>query len=300
MIDLHGLLRPLVTDQYEIFCGIRHNVVYEKLDKFLKKLSEIAEVMFFTGSVSKVKLPGLMERQNIEYKRSQGLMEKINRKCPLKEIISNDEELISPNSHLKVVTKVAGIYGTLVYAMDKERDTEIAKFAFENSNVLGILGDNSDFLIYPGKSKTKKYNRTALRQTLKLNDKELVILSTLNGNDVISYYDTFRFHKSLFINQRNDPALRFPAIAQYIKDRHLLMSSNIHSLLAYSIYRSNNDYYVEKVKESFEFYDIVYILNRFKNQRIILILNFFRILKFQNLLTQQKNFFVITILILHS
>ena len=42
-------MRPLVTDQYEIFCGIRHNIVYEKLEEFLKKLSQIAELIFFSG-----------------------------------------------------------------------------------------------------------------------------------------------------------------------------------------------------------------------------------------------------------
>lgn len=225
--------------------------------------------------MSEVKLPTWMERQNNQYERSQSVMDKINQKCPLKEIISNNEELISPTSHLKIVKKVASIYGTVVYGMDRECDSEMAKFAFENPNVLAILGDDSDFLIYPGNWKyfslrdlnqetldTKEYSRIALRKTLKLNDKELVILSTLNGNDVIAYDDTFRFHKSL-IHQRNNPALRFQAIAHYIKDRQLLLSKNLFSHLAYAIFRSNNDSYVKKVKESLDFYDIVCILNHF-------------------------------------
>jgi hypothetical protein len=81
-------------------------------------------------------------------------------------------------------------------------------------------------------------------------------MSTLNGNDVISYDDTFRFHKSL-LNQRNNPALRFPAIAQYIKDRQIAMSRNIHGLLANAIFRSSSDSYIKKIKESMEFYAIV-------------------------------------------
>ncbi|XP_070506853.1 uncharacterized protein [Chironomus tepperi] len=269
LIDLHGLLRPLVTDPYEIFCGIRHNIVYEKLEKFLKKLSQIAVLIFFSdGPVTEVKLPKWMEKQNSQYEKLQSVMDKINERHPLKEIISKDQDLMSPTSHLKLVKHVAKLYGTLIYGMDRECDLEMAKFACENPRVLAILADDSDFLIFPGNWRyfsirdlnqetldTKEYSRVALRKTLKLNDKELVILSTLHGNDVISYDDTFRFHKSL-IHQRNNPALRFPAIAQYIKERQLVMSRNMHSLIAYAIFRSNYDSYVKKIKDSIEFYDI--------------------------------------------
>ena len=32
-----------------MLCGIRHNKVYENLDKLFKKLSEIAELVFYDG-----------------------------------------------------------------------------------------------------------------------------------------------------------------------------------------------------------------------------------------------------------
>jgi len=49
LIKLNGLLRSFVKDPEEIFCGIRHNVVHEKIEELLKKLSEIAELIFFKG-----------------------------------------------------------------------------------------------------------------------------------------------------------------------------------------------------------------------------------------------------------
>jgi len=76
---------------------------------------------------------------------------------------------------------------------------------------------------------------------------------------VIWFDDTFRFHKSLKFGNRFDPALRFPAIAKYIKERQLLLSQNMNSLIAYAIFRSNNDSYIKNVNDSIEFYAIVSI-----------------------------------------
>ena len=177
---------------------------------------------------------------------------------------------MSSTSHLKVVKHLAKIYGVMNYGMDRECDAEMAKFACENPRVLAILADDSDFLIYPGNWKyfslkeldhetldTKEYSRIALRKTLNLNDKELVILSTLNGNDVIPYDDTFRFHKSL-IQQRNNPALRFPAIAKHIKNRPLpTRQDDMISLIANDIFKNNSDSSIKSVKDSIEFYAIV-------------------------------------------
>ena len=189
----------------------------------------------------------------------------------MEQIIESIKDYPKTISHSKIAKGLAKKYGTFNKAMDRECDTEMAKFACKNSRVIAILAEDSDFLIYPGNWKyfsirsldqetlsTKEYSRTALRKTLKLNDKELVILSTLNGNDVITFKDTFRFHKSL-IKERYNPALRFPAIAQYIKDRQLIMSKNMHSLIAYGLFRSQSGSYVNKVKESIELYDIVCI-----------------------------------------
>jgi len=221
---------------------------------------------------SDAKLPEWIKRQNDNRIAWDIILEKIDQKWTVDEIIENVHNLPKVKSHSKIVKVLAKRYGNIKTAMDRECDTEMAKFACENPRVLAILADDSDFLIYPGNWKyfslrdmdqetldTKEYSRTALRKTLNLNDKELVILSTLNGNDVIPYDDTFGFHKSLKFGNRFDPALRFPAIAKYIKERQLLLSQNMIALITYAIFRSNSDSYIKNVKESIEFYAIVSI-----------------------------------------
>jgi hypothetical protein len=100
-----------------------------------------------------------------------------------------------------------------------------------------------------------EYNRFALRDYLQLNDKELILLSTLNGNDVIRFDDTFKFHKSL-IQQRNNAALRFSAMTDFIKDSRILQSRNLYTDIARLIYGSNSQSYAQKIRESFELYNI--------------------------------------------
>ena len=52
MIDILAFMRTLVPDQKEKLCGIRHKNVYENLDNLLKKLSQIAELVFCQGLYS--------------------------------------------------------------------------------------------------------------------------------------------------------------------------------------------------------------------------------------------------------
>jgi len=217
-----------------------------------------------------------MKKQNAEYDKSQEMVsDRIDKRWPLKEIIktAGGEELISPTSHLKFTEALAQKYGILKTAMNRECNAEMTQFAHQNHRVIAILADDSDFLIYPGKwsyfslrdldqetLETKEYSRQALRNKLRLNDEGLVLLSTLNGNDVISYdKDTYRFHKSL-VQKRGDSQQRFPAIAKFIKDRQLLLKDeNVATVIAKALFNSTNHKLVQKVKASINFYDIVSI-----------------------------------------
>ena len=209
------------------------------------------------------------KRQNERYEKSVRIIEQINQNYSLDEIISSERDMPSVTSHLFMVEKLATKHGVLKISINRECDAEMTQFACRNPRVLAILADDSDFLIYPGNWKyfslrelnqeslhTMEYNRFALRDFLQLNDSELILLSTLNGNDVIRFDDTFRFHKSL-IQQRNNAALRFSAMTDFIKDSRILQSRNLYSDIARLIYRNNSQSYVQKIRESFEFYNIV-------------------------------------------
>lgn len=49
LIDLHSFLRTLLKDLQEVLCGIRHQKVYEHLEKLLDDLSQIADLIFYNG-----------------------------------------------------------------------------------------------------------------------------------------------------------------------------------------------------------------------------------------------------------
>jgi hypothetical protein len=219
--------------------------------------------------VNSVKLPEWMKRQNERYFRTTDIIDKINQNYSLDDIINAERDMPSVTSHLYIVEVLAIKYGSLALSINRECDAEMARFACRNPRVLAILADDSDFLIYPGtwryfslrgmnqeSLETMEYNRLALRDYLQLNDNELILLSTLNGNDVIRFDDTFRFHKSL-IQQRNNAALRFSAMTDFIKDSRILQSRDLYRDVARLIYGNNNQSYVQKIRDSFEFYDIV-------------------------------------------
>lgn len=209
-------------------------------------------------------------RQNDRYEKSIRIIDQINQNYSLDDIINAENDLPSLTSHLYMAEVLADKYGTLKISLNRECDAEMAKYACENPRVVAILADDSDFLIYPGNWRyfslrelnqeslsTMEYNRFALREHLQLNDNELVLLSTLNGNDVIRFDDTFRFHKSL-IQQRNNAALRFTAMTDFIKDNtQILQSRYLYRDVARLIYGNNSESYVQRVRESFEFYNIV-------------------------------------------
>lgn len=266
-----GLMKPLIKCDKELLCGLRHDEMYGIVDNLFKNLSKICDIVFFEdGPVNNVKINEWIRRQNNQYDESLIIIDKIYSQCPLEEIVNSEKnKLPSVTSHLKLVEELAKMYGTVIVSYTKECDTEMAQYACRNSRVLAILADDSDFLIYPGEWRyfsirdldqntlnTMEYSRSALKNYLGLNGEELVLLATLNGNDVINFDDTFRFHKSL-IQQRNDPELRFKTIAKFIKESHILNSPNVYRDIAHLIYRQNSAALINRVHDSFKFYDIV-------------------------------------------
>jgi hypothetical protein len=173
-------------------------------------------------------------------------------------------------THLDIIEHTARQYGTLIVTITKECDAEIAKYANLNSRVIAILADDTDFLIFAGAwryfsikdmkpwtSQTKEYSRVALRRHLELNDDELVLLSTLNGNDVIQFDDAKQnFHRKLLEGQQYWLAsVRFPALARFA--RRNLPTDNHDELvrvIATRIFMNANAISIAKVEESLNFY----------------------------------------------
>lgn len=226
--------------------------------------------MYVDGPVIQEKCKTWKNRQDERYNTTIRILDKVNQGCLLDEIIDSEREIPSVSSHSQILSKLAKKYGTLIVTVDKECDTEMAQFACNNQRVLAIMADDSDFLIFPGKWRyfslrelnmetldTKEFSRTAIRDYLQLNDKEMVLLSTLNGNDLIPYDDTFHFRRYLLDRQYNNASLRFPVIADFIKETGILYSNNLYKDVAHEIYGRNWRSFVDRVRDSFELYNVV-------------------------------------------
>lgn len=204
-------------DKIEILCGGRRNMYTQVLDDLFMKLKEAgAELVFFgDGAVPTVKYDTYCERQNDKYVDTLNLQDLIYDGCPLQEIVRHDESrrenLISQMGFQETLERCARKHGTLTTTFNVECDTEMAEYASRTPAVLAIMADDTDFLIYAGKWRyfstkllncetlmTKEYSRLELRKFLGLTNKQLIILSTLGGNDVMKFDDVkVKFNKSV-------------------------------------------------------------------------------------------------------
>lgn len=187
-------------------CAGRQNVFEMMLDDLFIKLKETgAELVFYEdGSVSTKKYDTYIKRQDQKYVKSIQLQDLINDGCPLNDIVEKNASsygnLISEMGSVHTIEICARRHGTLTSTFTVECDTEMAEYASKTPAVLAIMADDSDFLIYSGNWRyfslrhldcdslmTKEYSRIELRNYLKLSDTQMVVLSTLGGNDVMQY-----------------------------------------------------------------------------------------------------------------
>lgn len=228
VIDLMNLVVMFCRNKIDYLCGSRHNIILKEIDLMLSNLSSVAELIFFEdGPIDnddKLELKNL--RQNDRYTDMIKILERIYEGTPIRQISNNSKELPRVSYMVDTVHEKAKQYGQIIVTITKECDAELASYATNHSNVLAILANDSDFLIFPGQwryfsvkelsidsLKTMEYNRVALRNHLQLNNEELATLSTLGGNDWIPYDKLRPFHKQF----GHDAGNKFPGIADYIK-----------------------------------------------------------------------------------
>lgn len=267
-----GLVTVLTSDFEWTLCGGRYNKFREILEELLTKLSEHAKLVFFKdGPVVDQKLSTWIRRHSEKYHEAFGLMQKIYNGDSLKEVIEADrkDREIPRLAPKEMMENIARKYGEVRVTFTRECDSEIARYAHNNSKVLAIIADDSDFLIYPNSGhwryfslrninlatlETFEFSRPALRNYLNVNDKELVIVSTLNGNDIIKFEkvrDNFHVKMDSFKHRFAD--FRFLKLAECARNiSHLpddKMIAKIHKFIGFGT--------EELVKNSFEMYNPV-------------------------------------------
>lgn len=170
-------------------------------------------------------------------------------------------------TNMSMVHSIVRKFGTFTVAMTKECDAEIARYATNNPLVLAVLADDTDFLIYPGiwryfslkeidpnNMTTLEFSRTALRSFLDLNDSQLVILSTLAGNDVILHKQINHFHKKFGGWQSEQ---KFPSLASYIKENLTQSDDHLVREISKTIWNKVDKRYQNQIRDSLNLYNIV-------------------------------------------
>lgn len=178
-------------------------------------------------------------------------------------------------TQIDLMEHIARQHGKFIETYTRECDSEIARYAYNNMDVLAVLANDTDFLIFPGHWRyfslrdidvqsldTIEFSRLALRSFLNVNDQQLAILSTLNGNDIIKYDQVKEsFHIQLHPFKHRFRDFRFPLLAEYARqicespDR---MVENIQKLLQCIS--------ADKIKESIELYNPVFNLEEEANE----------------------------------
>lgn len=265
-----GLVNVLLDDKFEMLCGGRHQIYRQIFEDFLGRLSAVADLVFFEdGPLPLEKLGTWLGRQRDRYDRTAKIMDMIDDNVPLSEIckLHESRELPRITTFVDMMEIVAMRFGKLIWTVTKECDAELARYANNNSSVLAVLAEDSDFLIFAGKwqywsllnldkatMETCEYSREALRNYLEVNDQQLSIIATLAGNDVLAFKDVHKFHKRNHIDERTN--WKFVWLARYAKKLPRKFSELIHTIAADVV--GNNHFSIkDRISDSLAQYNTV-------------------------------------------
>ncbi|XP_053675299.1 uncharacterized protein LOC128725571 [Anopheles nili] len=210
VIDLMALFGLFSSDKQSLLCGSQVWLMERKAGEFFERLTKAgAELVFFyDGSVQQIKYETWVKRQNDKYDRMIDVIDAINRRTPLAQIVEQCVRKIHNNTQLKL-KRVAMQHGKCIVSMHVECDQALAAYATEH-NALAVISHDTDFLIFPGEWQlwssdhldcneltTRGYNRPALVRTLGLRWPQMAVWATLAGNDFFTYEEVQPFHQSL-------------------------------------------------------------------------------------------------------
>ncbi|CRL04757.1 CLUMA_CG017817, isoform A [Clunio marinus] len=269
VIDLLGLLGPIVEDKGQMLCGGRHQMYEENLEEILNELSKYANLVFFEDKLPpEEKKETILKRDQEKDERITEIIKRVKSHTPLSDILveSGDWMITRTLSHYDMVKALAKRHGLMKYALTKDCDAEIAQYANNNPAVLAVIANDSDFLIFPGRwryfsnseiklnpLRTKEYNKKALRNTLRLNDQQLTILSSLSGNDVLRYPEVEKFLKTN-LGEWIKPKPKFFFLRNFIHALPRDLDSAIKEI-AEKVFNSGSKKFLEHIKDSINQYD---------------------------------------------
>lgn len=273
VIDIMSLYRPVSEMDFPgLLCGGRYNHVTYLLEQFFGKLKNLGAklVFFMDGPVQDTKYDTWFQRQDDKYNKMLQIINAVDRGHDLAQIVNRLERII-PNCTLFPVMRVAKKYGETRISVIKECDQELATYA-KQVGALAIISNDTDFMIYEGfwqywsakdlnfeTLNTMGYNRLALVKNLGLSFKQMRLLATLGGNDIIKYEEVQHFHSTL-----GHPKQKFPRLAKFVRDqsppKRLLLQDDVLCRLLSRVFGTTavQGDLKERFKASLNFYDTDY------------------------------------------
>lgn len=178
--------------------------------KFLtlfNNLKAVADLKFFAdATIFDQNFDLWIRRRNSRY-RTYIKVIKLIRNCirnnkSLQRVLTRDRQNFQRiTTWLPMLTAVAKEFGEVFLAVTKGCDAEIVQYANAHErSVLAILSDDTDCLIFRGVWRlwlmkdlnvetldTFEYDKVKLRKFLDLDEDQMVVLSTISGNDIIPW-----------------------------------------------------------------------------------------------------------------
>nr|XP_029720203.1 uncharacterized protein LOC109428089 [Aedes albopictus] len=272
VIDLMSLYHPVsMADLPGLLCGGRFNQVAHQLDSFFAKLANLGArlVFFYDGPVQETKYDTWVQRQDEKYHKMLEVIDAVDRGSDLYWMANRMQRAI-PNNTMYPLKQIASEYGELKVSVLKECDQELAAYA-NQVGAIAIISNDTDFMIFKGFWRywsakdinfetldTMEYNRVALVRNLGLSFKQMRLLATLGGNDMIKYEEVRHFHSKL-----GHPKEKFPRLADFVRQQPLPDTLHQEAVLSELLTRVfgraavNNDL-KERFKASLDFYETEY------------------------------------------
>lgn len=229
-----------------------------------------ADLVFFEDGLIEIeKYATWIQRHNQKYSEHSEVIDCVNNGDHVQAIVDKfPYQLSGFSTVMTIIEEMAKKHGKMIFSVNKECDIEIVRYANQN-NVLAIVSDDMDFMIFKGKwrlfsvnefkadnLRTREYNRKAFRNTLGLDDNQLAALSTIGGNDLIRYEEV-----ELALGQyfRHTPASKFPNIARYIKAELSVNADENARKISLKMLNNSRPETLSRVKKSLNSYQSVSI-----------------------------------------
>lgn len=164
-------------------------------------------VFFCDLKIEENKVSEIVGRYNYDYNTSKKLYTLIDNGMTFNDV-AKKVSLMALFTSFYEMDEIAKEIGQMYYAVERECDVELAKYAASH-DVLAVISNDTDFLIFPGewklwsaqdirqikinqsrqkRIKTVEYNRYAIGNICSLGQHQLPLFATIMGNDITEKY----------------------------------------------------------------------------------------------------------------